>query len=76
MVVVSDGIRENLIGRGVPTGKVHTIRGGVNLDRFDPAVRPDLYLRAGLGARPDECLVVYAGTHGIAQGLPEAGPGR
>jgi glycosyltransferase involved in cell wall biosynthesis len=72
VVVVSDGIRENLIGGGVPTGKVHTIRGGVNLDRFDPAARPDLYLRAGLGARPDECLVVYAGTHGIAQGLPEA----
>ena len=72
VVVVSDGFRENLIGRGVPAGKVHTIRSGVSLDRFDPATRPDLYLRAGLGARPDECLVVYAGTHGMAQGLPEA----
>jgi hypothetical protein len=72
VVVVSDGIRENLIGRGVPAGKVHTIRHGVSLDKFGPAVPPDPYLRAGLGARPHEFLVVYAGTHGISQGLPEA----
>ncbi len=37
IVVVSDGFRDNLIGRGVPPGKVHTIRNGVTLDRFDPA---------------------------------------
>lgn len=72
VVVVTDGFRDNLIGRGVPAAKVHTIRDGVSLDRFVPAALPDLYLRAGLGARPDECLVVYAGTHGISQGLPEA----
>jgi len=72
VVVVSDGFRENLISRGVPAAKVHTIRNGVSLDLFDPATPPDPYLRAGLGARPDECLVVYAGTHGISQGLPEA----
>ena len=29
IVVVSDGFRDNLIGRGVPPGKVHTIRNGV-----------------------------------------------
>jgi glycosyltransferase involved in cell wall biosynthesis len=72
VVVVSDGFRANLIGRGVPADKVHTIRNGVAVDRFDPALGADLYLRAGLGARPDECLVLYAGTHGISQGLPEA----
>ncbi len=80
VVVVSDGFRANLIGRGVPAAKVHTIRNGVTADRFDPATPPDPYLRAGLGARPDECLVLYAGTHGISQGLPEAAeaavPGR
>ncbi len=72
VVVVSDGFRENLISRGVPAGKVHTIRYGVSLDKFRPEISPDPYLRAGLGARPDECLVVYAGTHGLSQGLPEA----
>jgi glycosyltransferase involved in cell wall biosynthesis len=72
VVVVSDGFRANLIGRGVPADKVHTIRNGVAVDRFDPAAGADPYLRVGLGARPDECLVLYAGTHGISQGLPEA----
>jgi glycosyltransferase involved in cell wall biosynthesis len=72
VVVVSDGFRANLIGRGVPAAKVHTIRNGVDAGRFDPATPPDPYLRAGLGARPHECLVLYAGTHGISQGLPEA----
>jgi glycosyltransferase involved in cell wall biosynthesis len=44
----------------------------VSASRFDPATPADPYLRAGLGARPHECLVLYAGTHGISQGLPEA----
>ncbi len=72
VVVVSDGFRAHLIGRGVPAAKVHTIRNGVTPGRFDPAAPPDPDLRAGLGARPGECLVLYAGTHGISQGLPEA----
>jgi hypothetical protein len=72
VVVVSDGFRANLIGRGVPAVKVHTIRNGVTVASFSPATKPDPYLRAGLGARPHECLVLYAGTHGISQGLPEA----
>jgi glycosyltransferase involved in cell wall biosynthesis len=72
VVVVSDGFRAHLIGRGVPADKVHTIRNGVAVAAFDPGTRADPYLRAGLGARPHECLAVYAGTHGISQGLPEA----
>jgi len=72
VVVVSDGFRGNLIGRGVPAGKVHTIRNGVRADRFDPATPAGPEVRARLGARPGDCLVLYAGTHGISQGLPEA----
>jgi hypothetical protein len=70
VVVVSEGFRDNLIGRGVPPGKVHTIRNGVSLDQFDPAAGPDPAVRAHLGAAPGECLVLYAGTHGISHGLP------
>jgi glycosyltransferase involved in cell wall biosynthesis len=73
VVVVSDGFRANLIGRGVPAGKVHTIRNGVALDRFR-AGAPDSaagdQVRDRLGARPGDCLVLYAGTHGISQALP------
>ena len=70
VVVVSEGFRENLISRGVPAGKVHTIRNGVTLDRFDPEAAADPAVRARLGARPGDCLVLYAGTHGISHGLP------
>ena len=75
VVVVSDGFRADLISRGVPPVKVHTIRNGVDPERFDPAaagsaVADPAGLRARLGAGPDDCLVLYAGTHGISQGLP------
>jgi glycosyltransferase involved in cell wall biosynthesis len=69
VVVVSDGFRANLISRGVPADKVHTIRNGVCPGEFDPDAPADPQLRARLGARPGECLVLYAGTHGVSQGL-------
>jgi len=72
VVVVSDGFRANLIERGVPADKVHTIRNGVSLSRFRPGVpSPGVdELRTRLGAGPGECLVLYAGTHGISHALP------
>jgi glycosyltransferase involved in cell wall biosynthesis len=69
VIVVSDGFRANLISRGVPASKVHTIRNGVCPREFDPEARPDPALRARLGAGDGDCLVLYAGTHGISQGL-------
>ena len=69
VIVVSDGFRANLIGRGVPAAKVHTIRNGVSPGEFDPAAPADPGLRRALGAGPGDCLVLYAGTHGISQGL-------
>ncbi len=71
VVVVSEGFRDNLISRGVPPGKVHVIRNGVTLDGFDPAAPSEPEFRARLGAAPGDCLVLYLGTHGISQGLPE-----
>jgi glycosyltransferase involved in cell wall biosynthesis len=73
VVVVSDGFRSNLISRGVPPSKVHTIRNGVSLGRFDPTAPAEPAKRAQLGADADpdagDCLVLYLGTHGISQGL-------
>jgi glycosyltransferase involved in cell wall biosynthesis len=70
VVVVSDGFRQNLIERGVPAAKVHTIRNGVALNRFRPDTQGREEARARLGARPGDCLVLYAGTHGISHALP------
>jgi glycosyltransferase involved in cell wall biosynthesis len=86
VVVVTEGFRADLLRRGVPPEKVHTIRNGVDVGRFAPAAQPGRdaqpgsdgpagsaderrALRARLGAGPDDCLVLYAGTHGISQAL-------
>ena len=72
VVVVSEGFRADLLRRGVPLAKVHTITNGVDLDRFTPASESSVErreLRARLGAGPADCLVLYAGTHGISQAL-------
>jgi glycosyltransferase involved in cell wall biosynthesis len=71
VVVVSEGFRADLIRRGVPPAKVHTIRNGVDAERFAVPAATDVDgVRAGLGAGPQDCLVLYAGTHGISQALP------
>ena len=70
VVVVSQGFRENVISRGVPPDKVHAIRTGVGLLRFDPEAAADPAVRDQLGAHSGDCLVLYAGTHGISHGLP------
>ena len=80
VVVVSEGFRADLIRRGVPPEKVHTIRNGVDPGRFASAAErfgessgedsgERNGLRARLGAGPGDCLVLYAGTHGISQAL-------
>jgi len=74
VVVVSDGFRANLIDRGVPAGKVHTVRNGVTLARFRPGALDGAArarARERLGAGPGDCLVLYAGTHGISHALPK-----
>jgi glycosyltransferase involved in cell wall biosynthesis len=70
VVVVSEGFRADLIRRGVPAAKVHTISNGADPERFTPATAASPELRARLGAGPGDCLVLYAGTHGISQALP------
>lgn len=70
VVVVSEGFRGDLIRRGVPASKVHTIRNGVDVERFGfPAAAGLDGVRARLGAGRHDCLVLYAGTHGISQAL-------
>lgn len=68
IVVVTEGIRDRLVERGFPPEKLALIPNGANTDLFRP--RPDagqaLRRELGLGAK---FLVIYAGIHGVAQGL-------
>ncbi len=68
VVVVTEGIRRRLLKRGLPAEKLALIPNGANTDLFRPQPEAGAALRSKLGLG-DSFLVLYAGIHGIAQGL-------
>ena len=65
--VVTPGIVEKLTARGVPRDKLHLLTNGVDTDLFSPgAADDDLARHLGIA---DRKVFLYAGTHGLAQGL-------
>ena len=65
---VTDGIGEVLVSRkGVPRSKVLKLPNGIDVETFTPQPYDEKLAKSlGLDARP---VFIYAGTHGIAQGL-------
>jgi colanic acid biosynthesis glycosyl transferase WcaI len=68
VVVVTQGIRSRLVDRGLPPEKLSLIPNGANTDLFRPQPEAARALRHELGL-DNRFLVLYAGIHGIAQGL-------
>jgi glycosyltransferase involved in cell wall biosynthesis len=68
VILVTDGFRDNLIGRGVDPAKLHVIKNGVDPERFRPQAA-DPTTREWLGASREVVLALYIGAHGISQGL-------
>jgi glycosyltransferase involved in cell wall biosynthesis len=68
VVAVTRGIRDRLLERGLPESKVALIGNGANVEhfRFDPRSREEVRRKLGL---QDNFVAMYAGIHGIAQGL-------
>ena len=64
----SRGILDDITGR-FPAVRTHHLSNGVDTDRFRPD-HPVPSGREGLGT-DDDCLIVYAGLHGVAQGLEQ-----
>ena len=65
--VVTPGMISRLARRGVPEGKLFLLTNGVDTTMYRPAPPdPDLAQRLGLDGRK---VFLYAGTHGMAQGL-------
>jgi hypothetical protein len=68
IVAVGEGYRQNMVGKGVPPGKIDVVTNGVDADLFVPRA-PDEALRARLGFAPGTFVVTFAGTIGMASGL-------
>jgi colanic acid biosynthesis glycosyl transferase WcaI len=67
VVVVTEGIRQRLVERGYGP-KVALVPNGANTELFCPNPEAGAALRRDLGMT-DRFLVLYAGIHGVAQGL-------
>jgi len=66
--VISPGMRNVLVDRGVPDRIVHDTPNWISDDHLLPGVAPDLTLRAELGLPPGR-VWMYAGNLGELQGL-------
>ncbi len=68
IIVVSDGIHDRLVERGIPPEKLVMIQNGSNTDLFKPQPEAGAALRAQWGLQ-DKFIVFYGGIIGLAQGL-------
>jgi glycosyltransferase involved in cell wall biosynthesis len=68
IVVVTQGILDRLLERGIPVEKLHLIHNGSNVDLFHFDQEARARIRQELDAQ-DRLIVIYAGIHGVAQGL-------
>ena len=67
VVPVTHSFRDNLVGRGIDSAKIHVITNGADLARFAPRPKDEV-LAAGLGLT-SAFVAGYVGTHGMAHGL-------
>jgi glycosyltransferase involved in cell wall biosynthesis len=65
LIGLSPGIVEGIKARGVPAERVAMVPNGCDLDIFASEVEP--WRPEGIG--PDDLMAVFAGTHGMANGL-------
>lgn len=67
VVAVSPAFKENLVGRGVPAGKIEIVTNGADLSLWQPREGdPALAARLGLSGK---FVIAYVGTMGMAHGL-------
>lgn len=68
IVTLTRAFKQNLVGRGIPEGKIDVVINGVDLPRYAPRPR-DAQLAASWGIAQGDFVVGYIGTHGMAHGL-------
>jgi glycosyltransferase involved in cell wall biosynthesis len=70
VVTLSDGMRDEIIARGVPAERVFVVPNGVDVSNFTPQA-PDPSLRAQLGIPAGVPVVGYIGSLVSYEGIPD-----
>jgi glycosyltransferase involved in cell wall biosynthesis len=68
VVVVTQGIFNRLVLRGIPSEKLYLLPNGANTDLFTYNLKGRERIRSELGLE-HKFIAIYAGIHGLAQGL-------
>lgn len=68
IIVISQGFKRNIMGKGIPEEKIEVISNWIDLDSVHPVERKDNTLITEFGIDPNKFIVVYAGNFGAAQG--------
>ncbi|MCO4813034.1 MAG: glycosyltransferase family 4 protein, partial [Gammaproteobacteria bacterium] len=67
IVAVTKSFKEDLIRRGIDGTKIHVVRNGVDLNRYQPRPADEAFARE-LGVE-EKFVIAYLGTHGMAHAL-------
>ena len=70
VVTLSDGMREEIVGRGVPAERVFVIPNGVDVSRYKPTT-PDTQLAQQLGLAEGIPVIGYIGSFVSYEGIPD-----
>lgn len=68
IIVISQGIKRNIMAKGVPEEKIEVISNWIDLDSVHPVSQSENKLIEEFSIDPKKFLVVYAGNFGAAQG--------
>ena len=68
IIVISESMKRNIMGKGVPEEKIAVISNWIDTDSVKPVPEEDNSLYGEFGIPKDKFIVVYAGNFGKAQG--------
>src|SRR5205807_2400032 len=68
IIVLSPSFKSNLVSRNIDEKKIHVVMNGVDRERYFPRPR-NAELATFHQLQPDDFIVGYIGTHGMAHAL-------